>query len=71
MLTKKYFGSENGGWLSIQQLRSAVKVMENNCIEPHTVKDEIDASSLTSIDPCGKVWDVGDKYYIMELVKGD
>lgn len=44
--------------------REAAKLLRENLVPPNVVKTKQDAQELTKRDPSGRVWRVGERYYL-------
>lgn len=53
--------------ISLDQLRSVHKKLMKNADPINVVQDERQAEEFTKHDPVGHIWNVGDKFYIVEI----
>ncbi len=59
------FVSLFGRGITVEKLRRCAAIMRANEMPPRLVKDETEAAEFTANDPTGKVWAVGEPYYLV------
>ncbi len=58
--------------ITLSQIEDVIVLLKKNAVSPRIVKDQEEADYFTGIDPCGKIWVVGEEYYLMrEYMKPD
>lgn len=51
--------------VTLEMIRKTAALMAANNMPPRTVKTRKEARALTTNDPAGRVWKVGDEYYLL------
>lgn len=56
--------------VTLEQLRKISRTLRRNAVPPMRVMNAAEAKRMTSDDPAGHVWHVGDEYYRLEYSDG-